>query len=176
MRAVEQLIILLLGSSPGPIPSAEHLQKEAFILSQVNPKLAPLLRFEAHHRGPYSARLQEVSQDPLYHEHEYAINAGGSMELTAAGKKKYDEIVSSSGAQEMYDDLVIAANLIRHMYDRLTVDELLFLICDKYPEYTSKSGVRDKYKDPDTRRRLATSLIKKEIITGGRFEELVGNA
>lgn len=176
MRAVEQLIILLLGSSPGPIPSAEHLQKEAFILSQVNPKLAPLLRFESHYKGPYSARLEEVSLDPLYHEDEYAVNADGSMGLTAAGRKKYDEMVSSSGAQEMYDDMAIAANLIRHMYDRLTVDELLFLIHDKYPAYTSKSSVRDKYKDPDTRRRLATSLVKKEIITEGRFEELVGNA
>lgn len=174
MKDLEQLVMLLLGSAPGPIPSAEHLQKEAFVLTQVNPKLSSLLRFENHYRGPYSARLQEVSLDPLYYEQAYVVKADGKIEMTVKGKKQYEKMIGD-GSEGEYDDIVIAASMVRDMYDRLTVDELLFLIYDTYPAYTSKSNVHDRYKDPDTRRRLATSLVKKDLITQGRFKELIAN-
>ena len=54
MNALEDLIILPLDSSPNPMPSRWHLQKEMYILARASPKLGPLICFEPHHSGPYS--------------------------------------------------------------------------------------------------------------------------
>ena len=54
VNALEDLIILLPDSSPNPMPSRWHLQKEMFMLAKANPKLGPLICFEPHHSGPYS--------------------------------------------------------------------------------------------------------------------------
>lgn len=175
MKDLEHLIVLLLGSERGPIPSAEHLQKEAFVLSQVNPELSALLRFKRHCNGPHSARLQEASMDTARRDHSYEVKADGRIEMTARGKERYGAMVGD-GPRGGHDDLAIAASMIRHMYDRLTVDELRLLICDTYPAYTSRSNGRYWYKDPDTRRRIAMSLVEKEIITQGRFKELTSSA
>ena len=40
---IERYLILLLGSIDRPIPSSEHLQKELFVLSKSNPKIADFI-------------------------------------------------------------------------------------------------------------------------------------
>lgn len=167
------MIIVLLGSHAGPIPSAEHLQKEMFVLTKANPKLAPLFRFESHYKGPYSARLGEASLEPLHYGNAFEVGRRGSIRLAAAGQQAYDDMAARAPNGTKLRDLINVANLTRHIYDKLTVDELLFLVCDFYPEHTDLSNVQDRYKSPATRRRLADSLLKKEIITQERHEELI---
>ena len=174
MNALEDLIILLLGSSPNPMPSRGHLQKEMFMLAKANPKLGPLIGFEPHYNGPYSPRLQEALFEPFHRAGAYKVDGAGRMSLTEEGKRIFDKKVSDAGPQSKLADLLIVAEMIRMLYDKLSVDELLFLICSTYPEETGHSNMRDSlFKDDSVRRRLADSLLKKDMITQGRHGELI---
>ena len=64
--------------------------------------------------------------------------------------------------------------LVREMYDKLSRDELLFLIYITYPEFREKSKVSEKLLAPREKKRLASALLKKGIITKKRYEEIVG--
>ena len=175
MNALEDLIILLLGSSPNPMPSRGHLQKEMFMLAKANPKLGPLIGFESHYNGPYSPRLQEASFEPFHRAGAYKVDGAGRLSLTEEGKRIFDKKVSDAGPQSKLADLLIVAEMIRMLYDKLSVDELLFLIYKTYPEETEHSNIRGYFKDDSVRRRLADSLLKKEMITPGRRDELIAN-
>ena len=175
MNALEDLIILLLGSSPNPLPSRYHLQKEMFMLAKANPKLEPLIGFERHYNGPYSARLQDASFEPFYRAGAYRIDRAGRMHLTEEGRKIFNKKVSDAGPQSKLTDLLIVAEVIRMVYDKLSVDELLFLIYSTYPEEAEHSNIRDAFKDASVRRRLADSLLKKYLITPERRSELIAN-
>ena len=174
VNALEDLIILLLGSSPNPMPSRWHLQKEMYVLARASPKLGPLICFEPHYNGPYSHRLQEASSEPFHRAGAYRIDRAGRMRLTEEGRRIFDEKVADAGPQSKLADLLIVAEMIRMLYDKLSVDELLFLICSTYPEETGHSNMRDSlFKDDSVRRRLADSLLKKDMITQGRHGELI---
>ena len=175
MSAIEDLIILLLGSSPNPMPSRCHLQKEMFVLAKANPKLGSLIGFESHYNGPYSYRLQEASFEPFHRAGAYRVDGAGRMRLTEEGKRIFDKKVADAGPQSKLADLLIVAEMIRMLYDKLSVDELLFLIYKTYPEETEHSNIRDFFKDDSVRRRLADSLLKKDMITQGRRDELIAN-
>lgn len=175
MSAIEDLIILLLGSSPNPMPSRWHLQKEMFMLAKANPKLGPLIGFEPHYNGPYSYRLQEALFEPFHRAGAYRVDGAGRMRLTEEGKRIFDKKVADAGPQSKLADLLIVAEMIRMLYDKLSVDELLFLIYKTYPEETEHSNIRDFFKDDSVRRRLADSLLKKDMITQGRRDELIAN-
>ena len=173
MNALEDLIILLLGSSSNPMPSRWHLQKEMFMLAKANPKLEPLIYFEPHYNGPYSSRLQEASFEPFHRAGAYKVDGDGKMHLTEEGRRIFDKKVADAGPQSKLADLLIVAEMIRMLYDKLSVDELLFLIYNTYPEETEHSNIRDSFKDDSVRRRLADSLLKKDMITQGRHGELI---
>ena len=166
------MIIVLLGSHQGPIPSAEHLQKEMFVPAKANPKLAPLLRFESRPHGPYSARLDDASTGQLRCGEARKVDETGGMRLTAAGRRAYDGMLANAQYGAKLGDPTDVANLTGHVYDSLTVDELLFLIRDYYPEHADPAG-SCKCKTPAVRRQLADSLLKKEIVTPGRYLELI---
>ena len=175
MNALEDLIILLLGSSPNPMPSRWHLQKEMFVLAQTNPKLFPLIGFEPHYSGPYSYRLQEASLEPFYRAGAYKADRAGRLRLTEAGKRVFDKKVSDAGPRSKLASLLIVAGVVRMMYDKMSAEELLFLICDTYPDGVERSDARCVLGDAPARRRLADSLLKKELITPSRWSEMVAD-
>lgn len=174
LSVVEEMIILLLGSHPGPIPSAEHLQKEMFMLTQANPKLAPLFRFEDGRRGPHSARLRDASLEPLHYGDAYEVDGRGRIHLTAAGRRAYDGMAGGAADGAGPADLIDVANLTRHVYDKLAVDELLLVVCDYYyAEHAGSSAAPGWRPGKRARRRLADSLLGKDFITPERHGELI---
>lgn len=172
VKDLEQMIILLLGSGNGPVPSAEHLQKEMYMLTKVDPELDALFRFAPHCRGPYSATLHKASLEPFRHAGAYEVGRHGGASLTAAGRRACAEMVSGSAKMNALAD---AASLVRHVYDGIDADEFLFLICNAYSDANELSGVEDEHKDPETRRRLAGSLVRKGVVTTERYKELMGD-
>ena len=145
------------------------------MLAKANPRLDPLISFESHYNGPYSARLQEASFEPFHRAGAYKVDREGRMHLTEEGRRVFDKKVADAGPQSKLADLLIVAEMIRMLYDKLSVDELLFLIYNTYPEETGHSNIRDSFKDASVRRRLADSLLKKEMITPERRDELIAD-
>ena len=145
------------------------------MLAKANPKLGPLIGFEPHYNGPYSPRLQEASFEPFHRAGAYKVDGAGKMRLTEEGKRIFDKKVADAGPQSKLADLLIVAEMIRMLYDKLSVDELLFLIYNTYPEETEHSNIRGCFKDDSVRRRLAGSLLEKDMITPGRRDELIAN-
>jgi hypothetical protein len=60
--------------------------------------------------------------------------------------------------------------MIRELYDKLSKDELLFLIHVTFPEFRKRSTYFDKLLAK--KKKLAKSLLKKGLITEKRFKEL----
>lgn len=172
LEDLERMIVLLLGSGSGPVPSSGHLQREMYMLTKVDPVLEALFRFEPYPGGPHSPGLQRASLEPLQHAGAYEVGRHGEARLTAAGHRAYGEMVSGSVRMR---GLAGAASFVRHVYDGVDADEFLFLISDAYSGTAELSGMDDRYKDPKVRRRLADSLVDKGIITTERYRELIGN-
>ena len=172
VEELERMIILLLGSGSGPVPSSAHLQMEMYMLTKVDSGLGALFRFEPHSSGPHSPGLQKASLEPLHHVGAYEVGRRGEARLTAAGQRAYAEIVSGSVRMK---GLAGVANFVRHVYHGIDADEFLFLISDEYSGAAELSGVGGRYKDSKVRKRLAGSLIDKGIVTMERYGELIGN-
>ena len=173
LEVLEMYIILLLGVLDRPIPSKEHLHKELFVLSRSNPKVGEILSFEKHYKGPYSPDVAEIMRSPLYYREAFYFDKKGRCHLTDEGRKIYENIVREYGKNEKFQAFLAAMKMIRELYERLSVDELLFLIYISYPEYREKSLFFEKLLS--RKRELAESLWKKGLITEKRFKEIVGN-
>lgn len=171
LEDLERMIILLLGSGSGPVPSSGHLQREMYMLTKVDPGLGALFRFEPHSSGPHSPSLQRASLEPLRHEGAYEVGRHGGVCLTTEGRHAYEAMVSGNVRMK---GLAGAASFVRHVYDGIDADEFLFLISDAYSGTAELSGLDDRYRDPEARRRLADSLVDKGIITTERYGELIG--
>jgi hypothetical protein len=75
---------------------------------------------------------------------------------------------------EKFIRLLHSFKLIRDIYDKLTKEELLFLIYVTYPEYVELSSIYDRLvKDKEKRMQLSESLLKKGLITADRYRELI---
>lgn len=172
-KSLEDLIILLLGPSANPMPSPSHLQAEMFMLAQVNPKFRPLIRFERSRDGPYSDRLREASSKPAGRAGAYELDPAGRLRLTEAGRRMFDERAAEAGPDGKLASLLIAVDVIRMLYDKMTADEVAFLIYDTYPEVADRSGAGGAFEDAAVRRRLADSLLKKDLIVPERWSEMV---
>ena len=171
-EVIERYILLLLGVSDKPIPSLLHLEKELFILSNFNPKLKKFLSFFKHYYGPYSDNVRDLVKDPMYLKNAWVT--GDKIEITPEGKKLFNEIVKSFENNINFKKLLAAMKLVREMYDKLTKEELLFLIYITYPEFREKSKVSKKLLSLENKRRLAGALLKKGVVTKKRYEEIVG--
>ena len=145
------------------------------MLAKSNPKLGPLIGFERRYDGPYSARLRDASFEPFHRAGAYGIDRAGRLHLTEEGRKIFDKKVADAGPRSKLADLLIVAEMIRMVYDKMSVAELLLLICDTYPEEADRSGMRGAFEDASARRRLADSLLKKDLITPERRSELIAN-
>jgi len=169
----EKFVILLLGSSPDPLPSFWHLQKEVFIIAQTYPKTETLFKFDKGYEGPYCQALEDTAQEPIYHEDAMQISNGRIL-LTDKGKKMYRVFANELASNPKFLPLLSSMKMVRAIYDKLTIDELLFLIYSTYPKYAVFSNYSDRLlKNQQGRKSICESLLKKELITEQRYTELL---
>lgn len=177
-KGLENFILLLLGVVDRRI-SLLHLEKEVFFLWNFHPKIKEYLNFIKHYRGPFSREIQEAIQDPLYLEDHWVYTpprgrdklSGGYVELSDTGREEYDRLIKEIGKQEDILHLLAGMKMVRTLYDRLTMEELLLLVYDTYPEYSEKSNVYREIKRKG--KLLAERLKKKGVIDEERFDSLM---
>jgi hypothetical protein len=173
MNIIERYIILLLGVIERPIPSILHIEKELFILSKTHPLVQQFFNFEKHYKGPYSQVLKEVIEEPAVYEDAYVYSDEG-ISLSLSGKKIFNNVLKENKNEGRFIELINALKLIRNLYDKLSEDEMMFLIYVTYSEYTKLSNVSDRLlKDKNKRRQLSENLLKKGLITEERYKELI---
>ena len=172
LEILERYIILLLGVVDRPIPSILHLEKEIFILTRVHPKVSEYVTFIKHYKGPYSEVLNDLIRNPIFYPKAYILE-DNKIYLTQEGKKIFKEIVKEHSKDEKFRMLLAVLKMIRELYDKLTEEELLFLIYLTYSDYKEKSGISDNLLKGKKRREIALRLLKKGLITEKRYKEIV---
>ena len=172
-EVVERYIILLIGADNNPVPSIWHIQKELFILSQVNPKAQDFLKFEKHYNGAYSQVIQELIQEPVNFDDAIDISKQGFL-LTEKGKGIFDEITSKNKT-ERFIQFLSSIKLIRRTYDKLAVDELLLLMYVTYPSFTELSNISNALLEGATKKKLLGRLLEKKILSEQRYAEISGD-
>lgn len=177
VKVVEEYIVSLLAVEDKPLPTIWHLQKEFFILTKVNPKAQELFNFVRHYEGPYSEVLQESYREPLCYENAFDTNNKGEIILTEQGKEIFHEIKSKYANNSKFNNLLQSLKLIREIYDKLSKDELLFLMYLTYPRFIDRSNIYERLvKNEQKRTQILASLLKKGLITLDRYEELISIA
>lgn len=172
IELVEKSAVLLLGANEKPIPSLLHMQKELFIFSKFSPQLQDSFRFQKHYYGPYSQIVQLVLESPINFDNPFAFD-DKRITLGNSGKKAFRQIIDSNKDNPKFPNILSVLKLIRTMYDKLTEDELLFLVYETYPEYIERSEIySDLSKNVTRRNRILSSLLSKGLITIDRFKEL----
>jgi hypothetical protein len=177
-RALEHLILLLLGARDQKT-SLLHLEKEAFFLWNFHPDIKKFMTFISHYRGPYSEEIQQVIRNPfnLINCWTYIPPArndtmsGGYVELTPQGRREYQRLYTASSANPQMEPILAAMKMVRELYDKLSLEELLLLIYDTYPEYQKKSDVFEVIRK--AKKKLAENLVKKGFIDEERYEDLI---
>ncbi|WGM89494.1 MAG: hypothetical protein IAX21_05995 [Candidatus Bathyarchaeota archaeon] len=174
LKIVEEFVVSLLGISDKSVPTRWHLQKEFFIFTKMNPKAQELFHFVKHYEGPYSQVLQDSVRDPMYYENAFEIKANGEIYLTEEGKQAFHAIKTKYSKDEKFQQFLQSLKLIRDIYEKLTKQELLFLMYITYPDFIEFSSAYDRLvKDNDKRKQLAGNLLKKGLITADRYQELI---
>ena len=177
VKVVEEYVVSLLGVEDKPLPTIWHLQKEFFILTKMNPKAQQLFNFVKHYEGPYSEVLQESYKEPMYFEDAFETKSNGEISLTQEGKKTFNEIQNKHSNDPKFTHFMQSLKLIRGIYDKLSKEELLFLIYLTYPKFIEYSNVYDRIvKNEEKRKQLCGSLLKKGLITEERYAELISLA
>jgi hypothetical protein len=177
VKVVEEYVVSLLGVVDKPLPTIWHLQKEFFILTKMNPKAQELFHFVRHYEGPYSEVLQESYREPLCYENAFDTNNKGEIILTEQGKKIFYDIKSKYSDNPKFNNLLQSLKLIREIYDKLSKDELLFLVYLTYPGFIERSNVYERLvKNEQRRKQILNNLLKKGVITFDRYEELISIA
>jgi len=180
-RALEHLILLLVGARDQKI-SLLHLEKEAFVLWNFHPDIKKFMNFISHYRGPYSEEIQQVIRSPFnlidcwtyLPPARHDTMSGGYIEITPHGRHEYKRLYTASSANPQMAPILAAMTMVRELYDKLSLEELLLLIYDTYPEYQKKSDVFESIRK--SKKRLADSLIKKGFIDKDRYEELMASS
>jgi hypothetical protein len=169
---VEKYAILALGVKKEPIPSEVHIQKELFILSNVIPDVQLHFNFEKHYLGPFSRILNNVINAPMFVRNAFAIQKN-KITLQESGQTEFEKILKEYTQQPKFTQLLSIMKLIRDIYDRLSNQEILFLVYETYPAFTEYSDISDYLlKNSVVRDRIITSLFSKGAITDQRFREL----
>ena len=173
-KIVEEYIVTLLGTEDKSCPTDWHLQKEIFVFTKMNPKAKQLFNFVKHYEGPYSQILQESVKEPMFYEDAFAIKKNGEICLSEQGKKVFEEIKRKHENDQRFTHLLNSFKLLRSIYEKLSKEELLFLVYITYPDYTEFSNVSDRLiKNPEKKLQLSQSLLKKGLITEERYKELL---
>ncbi|MEK6844068.1 MAG: hypothetical protein AABX83_01435 [Nanoarchaeota archaeon] len=166
VEEVENFIVLLLGSD-GHNVSEIFLQKELFILSNIDESLKLVFNFKKHYKGPYSDVVSSSLDSPLYLEDSFKL-INNQILLTEKGKKDFIKL----SKDEKYKEIIPLLKFLRKIYERLSYEELLFLIYSTYPEYTEMSDIQEEIFKRDTKKRILNNLLRKGLITEERYEEL----
>lgn len=172
VEVVEKYAILMVGSVERPIPSDLHMQKELFILSKIKPSIQEHFNFQKHYIGPFSPALRDVVESSVYVDRAF-VRKGRNIFLSKTGKVEFRDLFKRHRKKSDFNVLNSYMKLIRIIYDKLSSDELLFIIYDTYPDYTEFSNFSDiimKNKRKITS--IVHSLFKKGIITKQRHDEL----
>lgn len=178
-KGLENLILLVLGVVDRRI-SILHLEKEVFLLWNFHPGIREYLKFIKHYRGPFSKEIQETVQNPIYLEGYWKYIppekgdklSGGYVELTPLGRKEYKRLLEKMKKNEELLHLLSGIKMVRQLYDKLSLEELLLLIYDTYPEYIEKSDV---YKGIEKKKaKIVESLKRKGFIDAERYSALLG--
>lgn len=166
IEIIERYIALLLGVEDRSIPSVYHVEKELFILSKANPNVARVLHFVPHSYGAYSDVVRNIVYDS-----DYVDIRNGRITLNAKGKRKFKELVKKYGDDPRFKQFLATLKMVRKIYDKLSRDELLFLMYITYPEYRENSTYYEEL--IKRKKEIAQSLLRKGLITKKRYEEIV---
>lgn len=177
-RALEHLILLLLGARDQKI-SILHLEKEAFFIWNFHPDIKKFMSFISHYRGPYSEEIQQAIRNPFHLINcwtyippaRHDTMSGGYVELTPQGRLEYQRIYAASSVNPQMESILAAMKMVRELYDKLSLEELLLLIYDTYPEYQKKSDVFETIRK--AKKKLADDLVRKGFISEARHKELI---
>ena len=169
---VERYLLLLLGVKEVAMPSALHLQKEMFLLSNFKENLKEDLNFKKHYYGPFSQIIEEAVKSPSYLSEIFEFS-GDRLSLSEKGKVEFNKMMQENGGEKEFNLIIAGLTLIRNVYDKLSGEELLFLIYCTYPEFTEFSNISDDLlKNLSNRNRILSNLLAKGVITQERYEEL----
>ncbi|RLI60226.1 MAG: hypothetical protein DRO67_09290 [Candidatus Asgardarchaeum californiense] len=175
-KGLENFILLVLGMSDRRL-SLLHLEKEVFLLWNFHKKIKPYLKFIKHYRGPFSKEIQETVLNPMYLEGYWNYISsrdrisGGYVQLTPKGRQEYERLVEKLQNNDEMLHLLAGIKMVRELYDKLSLEELLLLIYDTYPEYTERSEVWKDIKKKKSQ--LAISLKRKGVASDERYLSLV---
>jgi len=177
-KSRENLVLLIIGSSHHRL-SMLHLEKEAFLLWNFHPGIKDFIKFIKHYRGPFSKEVQESVTAPMYCLGCWNYSSptrgerlsGGYVSISPEGEKEYRRLVKRMEEDPDLRQLLSAVRMVRQMYDGLSVEELLLLVYDTYPEYIDRSDV---YKDIAKKRRpISLGLYDRGLIDRRRLESLL---
>ncbi len=177
-KGLENFILLVLGMVDRPM-SMLHLEKEVFLLWNFDKQIQPFLRFIKHFRGPFSKEIQETIFDPVYlDEHwEYIPPkktdniSGGCVVVTDIGNEEYARLFSKMAEREEFVHLLAGIKMVRELYDKLTLKELLLLIYDTYPEFVQNSDISEDINQQKPL--LIKSLMRKGFLDEERYISLI---
>jgi len=93
------------------------------------------------------------------------------VELTPQGRREYQRLYVASSANPQKGPILAAMKMVRELYDKLSLEELLLLIYDTYPEYQKKSDVFEAIRK--SKKKLADDLVRKGFISEARHKELI---
>lgn len=169
---VERYLLLLLGVKEVAMPSALHLQKEMFLFSNFKETLKEDLNFKKHYYGPFSQIIEESIKSPTYLSEVFEFS-GEKVSLSKEGKIEFNRMMKENKGKEEFDIILSGLTLIRNIYDKLSGEELLFIIYSTYSEYTEFSKISDDLlKNVSNKNRILDNLLAKGVITQERYEEL----
>jgi hypothetical protein len=178
LKGLENFVLLVIGAVNRPI-SILHLEKEVFLLWNFHPAIKAYLHFIKHYRGPFSVEIERIAKNPFYLENcwDYIPPkkgddlSGGYLILNPKGEMEYSKLFEQANSNLSLQHLLTGIKMVRELYDNLTLEELLLLIYDTYPEYRERSNVY--FKIHDKREILAKRMRNKGIIDDERFNLLM---
>lgn len=180
-KGLENLILLIIGASNRPI-SLLHLQKKAFLLWNFHPYMKDFLHFMHHYKGPFSSEVEKAVLYPFYLDGCWSYQqpqkndelSGGYIKLTSQGIKKYHNLYQNAQKNERLSILLTGIQVVRELYDKLSLEELLLLIYGTYPEYKIRSNVSNSIFKK--RKGLAKELYRKGFIDERRMKSLIAGS
>lgn len=173
-KALEHLILLFLGIKDQSM-TLTHLQKEIFLIWNFDPRVKDFVNFIKHAFGPYSPEISAIVEDPIFLIGCWSYNKssdlrGGRIELTSKGKEKYLTDLEKIERNEQMKLFLSAIKMVRELYDKLSVNELLLLVYVTYPKYKEFSDVWIKINNQ--RKYLSKSILSKGLIDEKKYIEI----
>lgn len=182
-KTLEYIILLVLGTSLKNKESILHLQKEVFLIWNFHPGIKEFFNFIKHYKGPFSREISETVRDPMFLYDSWLYLppedkdklSGGYIEITDLGKEHYQKLVNIMEQQDNEEilHLLTGIKMVTELYDKLNLEELLLLIYETYPKFTTKSNVY--YQINNKRKKLAHQLFKKGYIDKEKCLSLEGD-